>query len=43
MENNDIFVKELREAIGEENIKLLIKYINKQIEKGVQAREKIKN
>ncbi len=30
MENKDIFIKDLKEAIGEDNIKLLINYINKQ-------------
>lgn len=42
MENKDIFIKDLKEAIGEDNIKLLIKYINKQIKKGVEAKSEAK-
>lgn len=42
MENKDIFIKDLKEAIGEDNIKLLIKYINNQIKKGVEAKTETK-
>ncbi len=42
MENKDIFIKDLKEAIGEDNIKLLIKYINNQIKRGIKEKTEAK-
>lgn len=40
MINKDIPIKKLKEAIGEENIKLLINYIQKSIKKGIEKNKK---